>query len=170
MLEIRSATFDDLADVAAIHVSAWQQAYIGQVPQDYLDGLDIKTRQKKWEELFNKQTAENKDLYLALQDGKVVGFIAFGPSRDDSAQGEIYAVYLLQEAWGSGAGYALFKTAARILLKNGYDGAHLWVLDTNQRAIQSYAKWGGIVDQRLVKNDDIGGQTIKEIAITFDLK
>jgi hypothetical protein len=42
--DIRPAAFDDLGDVAAIHVKVWQSTYVGQIPQSYLDGLDIKTR------------------------------------------------------------------------------------------------------------------------------
>jgi GNAT superfamily N-acetyltransferase len=140
-LEIRPATFDDLQDIAAIHVKVWQQAYIGQVPQAYLDGLDVKARRQKWEDLFSGQAAEDRNLYLALQGGKSVGFISFGRSRDDPKQGEIYAIYVLQEAWGDGAGYALFKAAIQDLQKDGYQVAHLWVLETNKRAIQSYARW-----------------------------
>lgn len=166
-LEIRSATFDDLGDIAAIHVKVWRQAYIGQVPQDYLDGLDIKARQQKWEELFKGHTSEDKNLYLALQDGKAIGFVSFGRSRDDSMQGEIYAIYVLQETWGSGAGYALFKIASQSLLRDGYRKIHLWVLDTNDKAIQSYVKWGGLIDRKSVKTADIGGKLIKEITVTF---
>jgi len=145
----------------------WQQAYIGQVPQAYLDGLDVKARRQKWEELFSGQAAEDKNLYLALQGGKPVGFVSFGRSRDDPKQGEIYAIYVLQEAWGDGVGYALFKAAIQDLQKDGYQVAHLWVLDTNKKAIQSYAKWGGTVDNQPVKNANIGGKLIKEVAVTF---
>jgi len=66
-------------------------------------------------------------------------------------------------------GYALFKVATQSLHKAGYQVAHLWVLDSNERAIQSYKKWGGITDTALVKEADIGGRPIKEIAVSFQL-
>lgn len=169
LLEIRAATFEDLGDVAALHVKVWQQAYIGQVPQPYLDSLDVTARKKKWEALFQGETAEDNNLYLAIQNGTPVGFVSFGRSRDDVTQGEIYAIYVLEEAWGSGAGYALFKKTTQTLQEAGYQTAHLWVLDTNEKAIQSYKKWGGVADMTSVKEADIGGRPIKEIAILFRL-
>lgn len=39
-LRISCASYDDLPEVAQIHVTSWKQAYVGQVPQAYLDNLD----------------------------------------------------------------------------------------------------------------------------------
>ena len=39
-LPISAASYDDLPDVAQLHVASWKQTYVGQVPQAYLDNND----------------------------------------------------------------------------------------------------------------------------------
>ena len=38
-VHIRRAAEADAAEIAAIHIEAWQWAYRGQIPDAYLDGL-----------------------------------------------------------------------------------------------------------------------------------
>ncbi len=170
-INIRAAEFADIPEIARIHVRSWQEAYAGQVPQDYLDNMNVEDRQKKWEEIFHGKTTEDDNLYLALEDNKPVGFISFGRGRDDEMQksGEIYAVYLLREAWGKSAGYALFKTAQQKFLEQGFNTFYLWVLDTNRNAIAAYERWGGKADASLTKNQVIGDKPVKETVIKFDM-
>ena len=170
--QIKQAEFGDLADVARIHVKSWQQTYKGQVPQEYLDGMDVIKRKEKWEEIFQADNADAKNLYLVYDQAKAIGFVNFGCSRDNrlTGYGEIYVVYLLQEAWGKGLGYALFKTAARILRSVDYTKAYVWVLESNQTAINSYLRWGGQMDKILTVNTNIGGKPVVEFAIKFDLR
>ena len=156
---IRAASYDDLADVARIHVQSWQETYMGQVPQNYLDGMDVKARQKKWEEIF-RENAANNNLYLAFDGAKPIGFISFGRGRDQELldSGEIYAVYLLREAWGKAAGYTLFKTAEQKLSEQGLNRLYLWVLNSNENALNAYQRWGGKVDNNMTKGAVIGGR------------
>ena len=170
-ISIKEAGFDDLHDLAQVHVESWQQAYIGLVPQEYLDSLSIDARQKKWEEIFPSNIAENKHLYIAYDDGQAVGFISFGPNRDERKGGfaEIYAVYLLRKCWGKGIGYMLFEKTTQKLLKDGITKAYLWALSTNQNALASYKKWGGLVDETMITYNQIGGQDVKDIMVNFDL-
>ena len=166
---IREASFEDLPDIARIHVQSWQQTYVGMVPQDYLDGMSIPARQKTWEAIFQGTEAENRNLYIAHDDGEAVGFISFGPSRDDRKRGwgEIYAVYLLKKSWGKSIGYQLFETAERKFRDAGITSVHLWALDANKNALSAYNKWGGIVDPDLIQEDEIGGQKVREIMVIF---
>lgn len=170
-IHIRSANFGDLVDIAQIHVQSWRETYAGQVPQSYLDGMGVKERQKKWEELFQGNTVEDNNLYLAIDENAPIGFISFGKSRDAdfSDAGEIYAIYLLQEAWGKTAGYSLFKTAISHLKKQGFSRCYLWVLDTNERAIKAYQRWGGRLDNTADKHFNIGDTSLREVAVWFDI-
>src|SRR5262249_43374676 len=107
----------------------------------------------------------------AHYDGEAVGFISFGPSRDDRKRGwgEIYAVYLLKKSWGKSIGYRLFETAKRRLRDQGITSAYLWVLSSNKTALGAYKKWGGIVDPDLNEDVEIGGQKVEEVMVTFSL-
>lgn len=168
-ISIKAASYNDLAELARIHVQSWKETYRGQVPQDYLDSMDAKVRQEKWESIFQENAAEDNNLYLAFEGAKAIGFISFGRGRDlefpDS--GEIYAVYLLREAWGKAAGYALFKTAEQKLSEQGLKRFYLWVLNTNGNAINAYQRWGGKVDSNITKDTVIGGKPVKEVIVRF---
>ncbi len=170
MIKIKSASADDLKNIAEIHVASWRETYVGQVPQDYLDGLNISDRQHNWEQIFQGKTAEDKNLDIAYLNDKPVGFISFGKGRDTEHfdKGEVYAVYLLKEALGQAVGYALFQSAQNKLKEIGISKAYLWVLDTNIHAIKAYQKWGAIIVPNAQKIDKIGQQPIREIMMEFD--
>jgi GNAT superfamily N-acetyltransferase len=168
-LQIVRATYDDLPDVAQIHVASWKQAYIGQVPQAHLDNLSPASRLRAWQEQFSNRDISG--LLIAKLDDTVAGFVCFGPARDQDRQdwGEIYAVYVLKEHWGSGIGYTLYRNASAGLRDKGFKRAYLWVLDTNHHAIAAYQRWGGLVERDRLKDHMIGGQPVKEISVRFDL-
>ena len=45
----------------------------------------------------------------------MVGFVSIGDSRDETGKGELFAIYVLPDAWGSGAGSALMSAALEAL-------------------------------------------------------
>jgi GNAT superfamily N-acetyltransferase len=168
-LHFFSARYDDLPDVAQIHVASWKQAYIGQVPQAYLDTLDVTRRLRAWQEQFPNR--EVSGLLLASLNNTPAGFVCFGGARDEDRQdwGEIYAIYVLKEHWGRGVGYTLYRNASAALREKGVKRAYLWVLDTNHQAIAAYQRWGGLIEQDRLKDHVIGGQPVKEVSIRFEL-
>jgi GNAT superfamily N-acetyltransferase len=141
------------------------------VPQAYLDSLSIPARQEMWEDIFRGNDAVDGNLYLAWRNENPVGFISFGKARDPRLkdQAEIYAIYLLQEAWGGGIGHALFQCATETLRHSGYATAYVWVLDSNRNALHAYQRWGGTIEENLKLHDTIGGQSITEVAIAFSV-
>jgi len=170
-VEIRNCEFNDIPDIAHIHVLSWKDTYRGLVPQDYLDGLSIEAREKGWESIFRDETSEDSNVLMAYVNNLPAGFISFGQARDATmkGRGEIYAIYLLKEFWSKGIGFLLFERARETLLKEGFSECYLWVLDTNKNAIDSYSRWGGTLDGALSKNENIGSQPIREIVVRFSL-
>lgn len=164
---ISPASYEDLPDVARIHVTAWKQAYVGQVAQAHLDRLDVAQRLRRWREQFPDGVVSG--LLVAKVKKEPAGFICFGPARDQDRQdwGEIYAVYVLKPYWGGGLGYQLYKHACAELQQHGFMRAYLWVLDTNDRAIAAYERWGGLVEHHRLKGHEIGGQPVKEVSVCF---
>src|SRR3989338_5348897 len=101
-IEVRSATYDDLPDVVRVNIAAWRDAYIGQVPHDYLDNLDFSQKLKEWQDRFVDNADGEQHLDLAFLKNELIGFIAYGRGRDEGAEGgaEVYAAYLLKDYWG----------------------------------------------------------------------
>jgi GNAT superfamily N-acetyltransferase len=105
-----------------------------------------------------------------LCDDEMIGFAGAGASRDDDAgerTGEIFAIYVMTEHWGGGAGPALMREAVEFLRKRFYD-ATLWVLDTNARASRFYEKCGWRPDGT-TKDDDRGSFVLHEVRYRIDL-
>jgi len=166
-IEIRPATVEDAAAVAAVHVGSWRAAYRGIVPQEHLDGLDVACGT----ELLRRHLAgpaEGEGVLVATDGGRVVGFVNFGPYRDGEvmhpSEGEIRAIYADAAHWGTGAGRLLMAAALRELAAQGRLTVRLWVLSANERARRFYARAGfaadGAVDVFRVKG---GGDLTVEL-------
>lgn len=159
---VRSAVPDDAPSIAQIHVVTWQAAYRGIVPDDYLDGLSIAARETRWRDIIAKPES---DVLVAERLARIVGWAAFGPSRDEGAGpevGEVYALYVLPECWASGVGSALWQETRMRLVGQGYLRATLWVLAENRRAIRFYLAAGFRPRAGAEALEDIGGQHLLE--------
>ncbi|HEY6055903.1 MAG TPA: GNAT family N-acetyltransferase [Gaiellaceae bacterium] len=75
-----------------------------------------------------------------------MGFASVGPSRDEQGVGELYAIYVLPERWGSGLARELLAAAEAELRGLGYAEATLWVLEANPRARGFYESCGWALD------------------------
>src|SRR5690242_10658505 len=102
---VRRATPDDARAIAAVHVGTWQVAYRGQVPDEFLDGLDVERRVAAYAE-FGVLTDDGRPVWIAQRDDEIVGFANAGPSNDEEGVGEVYAIYVAPAHWDTGAGRA----------------------------------------------------------------
>ena len=163
---IRRASVDDARAIAVVHVQAWQAAYRGLIPHEYLDGLDTQQRAEMWAGILATQDRPRAGTLVATDGADIVGFAAVCPSRDDDADpltmGEIPAIYLLRTQWGTGLGRQLMRTALIVLHEGGYREATLWVLDTNERARRFYLAGGWRADGA-VKQDMSHGIELTEL-------
>jgi GNAT superfamily N-acetyltransferase len=165
-LRIRLATADDAAAIAVVHVCAWQAAYRGLLPQDYLDSLDPERRREGWVDILAASDPPRAGTLVIETGPEIVGFAGVCPSRDDDADpltvGEIPAIYLLAAHWGTGSGRRLMAAAVAMLGDGGYRAATLWVLDTNERARRFYRAGGWRADGA-VKQDVSHGIELTEL-------
>lgn len=81
--EIRPATTADAKGVATVHVDTWREAYKDIVPREYLATLDVVTWADRW---LQTLTAGTPRVLVAVVNDAVVGWIAYGPSRDDDLE------------------------------------------------------------------------------------
>jgi ribosomal protein S18 acetylase RimI-like enzyme len=143
-LVVRRAHPAELLDVARIRVASWRGAYAGLVPDAELEAIGAPDRLTRWAE---RMAATGPSTLVAVSDGRVVGFSAYGAERSDLApavagRGELYALYVHPDAWGAGAGYALMTATIEALREQGYDAVSLWVLSGNARGIAFYERQG----------------------------
>lgn len=169
---IRAATLGDVPEIAEIHVSTWQVAYRGQVPNSLLDGLSVDRRAAAWTDIVESSAWPSTGVFVAEDDeGKLIGFTHICPSRDADARGdvgEVTSIYVAPDSWRCGAGQALLRHACTSLASANFTYATLWVLDTNERARQFYERLGWQADGR-VKVDDRGSFALTELRYAIPL-
>lgn len=147
MLSLRRATVDDAEAIADVHVHSWRSGYHGLLPQTFLDGLSVEQRARRWHEIIGAEDSSTVQI-VAERDGAIVGFTAFGASREDAADGELWALYVHPDAWSAGVGSALLTGAEQCLADDGFRDVYLWVLDGNDRADRFYRRHGWRADGR----------------------
>jgi len=156
-VNVRPARPEDARQIAEIHVETWRATYPGIMPQSVLDALSVDDRERNWQEWIpHPETAA----LVAELDGRIVGFVNVGPCWTDPAIGELYAIYVVPEAHGRGAGPALMDAAVRALSER-WDEAMLWVATENPRARRFYERCGWIVDGERV-DESIPGASVAE--------
>lgn len=139
-MAVRRATADDADAIAAVHVRTWQGAYRDVFPPEALDAIAVEPRALAW----RAQLAGGP--VSAFVDEELTGFASVGPSRDEQGAGELYAIYVLPERWGSGLARELLAAAEAELRGLGYAEATLWVLEANPRARGFYESCGWALD------------------------
>ena len=162
---VRPARREDAAAIADVHVRTWQAAYEHVFGDKRLAGIEDR-RRAEWEERL-ADPQPGRHVFVAEESERITGFVSLGDSRDAPGKGELLAIYVLPESWGSGAGPALMATALEAL--RGYSSATLWVLEDNPRARRFYEREGWIVDGGR-RDEEILGMTVTEVRyrITFD--
>jgi GNAT superfamily N-acetyltransferase len=145
MATVRPARVADAPAMGRLVVRAWQAAYRGQMPDEYLDGLRAEDRAAYWDGVLRREGRRGVVL-VAERDGEVIGFAAAGPSPDPEGAGELYAINLDPAHWGTGAGRALLEAAQAELDRMGFAESVLWVLPGNARARRFYALAGWAAD------------------------
>jgi ribosomal protein S18 acetylase RimI-like enzyme len=157
---IRSATPDDAASIAHVHVTSWKGAYAGVLPAEYLDTLDPESRLDEWTKILSEGRGTT---IVAEADGRTLGFASWGPSRDEDAENgdlELYAIYLDPEAWGRGVARDLMRT----VLADVQPGTpmSLWVPATSDRARHFYRRHGFHPDG-IERIDEVGGTPVTQV-------
>ena len=121
-------TEEEIRGKARVHWQAWHEAYTGLIRQDFLD---------TWTpEACTRRAFRWTDGTLVAKDGdRVVGFVCTGDRGQEApGVGEVFALYVLAEYYGTGLGQRLLQAGLDAL--RGYPRICLWVLKGNTRAIR----------------------------------
>ncbi len=159
---VRAAVPGDSRAIAAVHVDAWQVAYRGLLPDDYLAGLSREQRAGLWSGILADPSSGH--VLVVEQDDTIVGFAHAGPSGDDDAgpdTAELYTIYVRPDAWGRGCGADLMAAVLDDLRGDGYRSVTLWMLSTNDRARRFYLHQGWS-EGTGVRTQEFGGQVVTD--------
>jgi len=167
-MQIETATTQDCRAIAEVQVASWQHAYKGILPEPYLASLSVAERERMWCRLLERQASH---LLVARHAGDVVGFVAFGASRDEGApagRAEIWAIYVKPASWSTGAGRSLWVEALHRIRSQGYKSISLWVIAGNARAIRFYEHAGFAVEPNSRQSFAFGGTTLEQLRYARD--
>ena len=117
---IRNAHIEDANCIAEIHVRTWQYAYAGLMPAAVLERLSVSDREKFWAQRLRSGEAT---VLVSEIEGKIVGWLVLGPSRDersDESVAEIYGLYVDPTHWRRGAARSLWAEAERRLAGSAF--------------------------------------------------
>ena len=140
---VRPAEPADAAAIARVHVWSWRTTYRGLLPDEFLASLSEDFYEERWRRTLGD--ASNR-VYVAETSLGVVGYASGGRERagEDGFSGELYAIYLLEEAQGHGHGHRLVRAVVDGLLVLGLPDMIVWVPRENAPARRFYEKLGGV--------------------------
>ena len=146
-MQVREARLEDARAIAELVVATWRAAYRGLLPDTLLNSLSEESSEVRWRERLAHPWGTTQVCEL---DGRVVGFVTYGDTRDEGADGamvgEVYALYVSEAYWGHGCGYGLMAAALDGLRAQGKREVVLWTLRGNNRAIRFYERQGFAAD------------------------
>ena len=144
-LELRRASVDDAAAIAAISVRTWHHAYSDFVDPRTLAERTIELQQPRW--TLRLQTGN--EVWVAELDGVIAGYAGVAPSTDDDAQprtGALTDLYVEPAAQGAGLGAQLHEHAITRLAEREFSAATLWSFAGNEQARDFYERRGWQLD------------------------
>ncbi|MGH8877743.1 MAG: GNAT family N-acetyltransferase [Stackebrandtia sp.] len=168
-VSVRDATVADAAAIQRVRVAAWRAGYAGVVPEPVLKAMSTEVPEHLVHRLADPPVS--CAVYVAETRGRVHGFVNCGPyridqdaaRRDPGQGGEIYAIYVDADHWGSGSGRALMAAALSHLDGQRLSPVRLWVLADNPRARRFYEHRGFTTDGAASPYTVTDGTTLMEV-------
>jgi ribosomal protein S18 acetylase RimI-like enzyme len=158
---VRLATLEDAAGIAWVYVATWRTTYRGLLPDDFLASLSEEHYTERWRRVIGD--GSSRVFVVDLPEG-IVGFGSGGRERagESGFAGELYALYVLDEAQRSGHGRELVRAVAGALREMEMPGMIVWVLRDNAAARRFYERLGGVYVR--AQPTTIGSTTFEEVA------
>lgn len=167
MISFRNACIEDHARIAALHAQSWQQNYRGTFSDNFLNAEVHRERLAVWEERL-LLPSENQYVVLAEEDGMLLGFCCAYMDESNRYGSYLDNLHVSSKANGRGLGTLLMqKLAEEINRRHGMDKLYLWVLDTNEAAIDFYERLKGR-REATIKADDIGDTEFWKVRYVWD--
>jgi len=162
---IRPACPSDVDGIAAVHADAWQAAYPGIIPAGTLQAFTVADRRKYSAGVALDSRPADRPIFVAVDDGAIVGFAACGPPRDRDMpfDAELSVLNVDPDRWRCGIGRRLFAHCVAHLAASGRASLYLWVLAANERARRFYGSLGGTPLEDRVRDAGFDGIGVPEV-------
>ena len=134
--------------IAKVHISAWQSAYVGLIPDSVLQNLAVQQRSNDWLKHLETQLP-TAYTFIALLGEVIVAFIAIGSYRGEGSvkdHGEIFSLYVDPSFQSQGIGKALMNAGLNLLKEGNFSKVLLWAIDGNMLARAWYESHGWKAD------------------------
>jgi GNAT superfamily N-acetyltransferase len=131
---VRPAGVDDAAGFTRAYEASWDAALSVLAGRPLGEFVAYEERVER----FQRSVAElppTAGAWVAERNGEIVGVATRGGS-------ELRSLYVVPEAWGSGAASALMDAALDAIRADGSAEALLWVVEANPRARRFYEREG----------------------------
>lgn len=174
---VRLARTPDVDDIAAVNVRAWRGRFGGVLPADLLAALDPADLAMVWaRSILNPPTPAYR-LLVAVEEDRVVGYAAFGPSQDPDADPttvELLALEVDPDCTRQGHGSRLMAAAIDHARALGMESGVTWcpLGDEVRRAFLQSAGWGpdsAFRDVAVGWAPDDGELVVREVRLATDL-
>ncbi len=157
-MQIRPATGQDIAAIAALQTASWRDSYRGMLSDAYLENEMSGDLLRHWQGVELRP----EDVVLVAEEaGAVVGFIAVWCDPDPY----IDNLHVLPDLRSRGTGRRLMQAAAEALMRRGHASAYLWVLEANRRALAFYESLGG--QRGEAADHEVFGQMLPSLKVVW---
>lgn len=156
---VRTPRVEDADEAARVHIQVWREAYVEQIPDDFLEALDPVKSAERWRLRFEVDEPDGIVVVATGRDGEIVGIASAGPTRDQDAptEWELYSINVLAAHHGSGVANQLITAAV------AERPATLWVFRDNPRADAFYRRHGFTVEGATKIHEGTGVTEIRMI-------
>ncbi|MGY1696724.1 MULTISPECIES: N-acetyltransferase family protein [unclassified Geodermatophilus] len=167
-VSVRPATPAEAAEVARVQEQAWRAA--AALPAAVLDGWDAASATEAWTAAITSPPTPGHGVLVALDDGRVVGFAAYGPAEvapgeDPHPAGPTteLAVLLVEPRWGRrGHGSRLLAAVADLTRSTGTARLQTWVAE-GDRVTAGFLESAGWDRDGWVRTLDADGTPLREV-------
>ncbi len=158
---VRPAALDDAAGIARVHVATWRSTYRGLLADDFLESLSEPNYTERWKRVIGDGFSR---VFVVGEPEGIVGFASGGRERagETGFAGELYALYVLEEAQRRGHGRELVRAVAGALRELQLPDMIAWVLRDNSSARAFYERLGGAYVR--AQPITIGTTTLEEVS------
>ncbi len=117
------------------------------MPPELLDALPLDERAPRWQDELSPGSPHR--LWIAESDREALGFASWASASDPdvlSGTASLDALYVEQEAAGTGVALSLMQQVLREMRTERYEWAVLWVFEANERGRRFYERHSWVTD------------------------